>query len=91
MTKPRDVVTWQHDLIPLLLPSGFELGWTGESAWGTDKTGTLWAVTVVPERGRYRTYWYRFTHSLDKPSESYGEMTREKFIDLFLLEKHEND
>jgi hypothetical protein len=82
LTKPNCYVSWHHDLIPLILACGFELGFTGETAWRTDNKGVLWAVANV----KNRALWYQYEKSLDGPSTRLGEMTRGMFEELFIKE-----
>lgn len=82
MTRSKDLISWHHDLVALLLANGFELGYTGETAWRTGNQGVLWAVAHV----KNRALWYRYSNSLDRPSDSTGEMSRSTFDKLFVTE-----
>lgn len=82
MTRPKETVSWHHDLVPLLLANGFELGYTGDTAWRTDNQGVLWVVANVDRKA----VWYEYRDSFERPSTRLGEMSRERFQSTFLEE-----
>lgn len=80
--RPENPIVWREDLTALLIPRGFELGFSKTTAYATDKHGILWQVAAMDRRG-WRTYWFRYTNSLDHASESFEWMGREEFDELF--------
>lgn len=81
--RPADAITWREDFVALIKPAGFDLGFSGTTAYGVDKHGDLWQVAVIGPKG-INTMWYKYGTSLDHASESYGWMTRDTFRELFV-------
>jgi hypothetical protein len=80
--KPENPLIWKEDLVALLIPRGFEMGFSSTTAYGTDKNGELWQVAAMDRRG-WRTYWFKYGTSLDHASEKLGWMGRDQFEELF--------
>jgi hypothetical protein len=84
--RPWDAVVWRDDLVPLLLPNGFEMGWSRTTAYKRAKQGNLWQVAVIGPK-LINTMWYDFGESglADdaNPSRSHGWMSRSEFREKF--------